>query len=360
MRTGVENSPQSSKNSANLKVDFYESGDGETIVIQFPDGGLGLIDAHSGSEDSRPDILELIAGKRLHFVCLTHPHADHGVGLIPVLEKHKEIGEFWHTSPDTSSFVFFCATQRPNYPSPLRDFINRLADEWAAFLLRLYSAVGDIPERRFHSGVQPAKIAGVEVWCLGPDEQVANDFVKTYKARAGGQARSLPDPNLLSAIFALKYGDTVILLGADALKRNWKHAITVHRKYGLPRAGLLKVPHHGAANALELAGKRDNYLDLCVKDRAALSVLFAGDSEHPDQTVFRELRARTQLLCVSNGLKGAVGDPNPLSIEIPGARVIRRSYICNPQISVEVDTGGKINVVRGTCCEVCKVNGAVR
>jgi hypothetical protein len=354
MQTGSENSPQSSKSSANLRLEFFESGDGETILIRFPDGDFGLIDAHPSWENSRPGILELIDGKRLHFVCLTHPHADHGVDLIPVLQRQKDIGEFWHTNPDTSSFIYFCATQRWNYPSPVRDLVNRLADGWADFLLDLYSSVGAIPERRFHSRVQPTEIAGVEIWCLGPDEQIANNFVKTYKDRARGHAKWLPNPNLLSAIFALRYGDTVAILGADALKQNWKDAITIHRKHGLPRAVLLKVPHHGASNALELARKRDNYLDLCGKDGTALSVLFAGDADHPDEAVFRELRARTRLICLSNGLKGAVGPANPLRLRMPGARLARPSYICNPQIIVELNAAGVVSVIRGSSCEVCK------
>src|ERR1051326_1363275 len=134
-----------SKSSEKLRIDFYDSGVGETIVITFPRGGLGLVDAHPSANSSRPSILDIVSGKKLHFVCLTHPHADHGVDLIPVLQRQTDIAEFWHTSPDTSSFIFFCATQRWNYPSPVRDFVNQFWNGWADFLLDLYSSVGVIP-----------------------------------------------------------------------------------------------------------------------------------------------------------------------------------------------------------------------
>ena len=39
-----------------LKVDFYESGQGETIILEFPDGGLGLVDAHPSRSRARPEI----------------------------------------------------------------------------------------------------------------------------------------------------------------------------------------------------------------------------------------------------------------------------------------------------------------
>jgi hypothetical protein len=161
--TAAANFPQSSKSSARLKIDFYESSDGETIIIEFPDGGLGIVDAHPSATNSRPPILDLVKGKKIHFVCLTHPHADHGIDLIPVLEKHRPIAAFWHTNPDVSSFVYHCVTERPNYPSPVRRFVNELADGWADFLLDLYSSASPIAERKLHSRVMPESIAGVRI-----------------------------------------------------------------------------------------------------------------------------------------------------------------------------------------------------
>ncbi len=344
---------QSSKSSAKLKIDFYESADGETIILEFPDGGLGVVDAHPSAQNSRPSILRLVADRKIHFVCLTHPHADHGIDLIPILQQHKPIAEFWQTNPSVSSFVFHCATERPNYPSPLRRFVNQLADEWADFLVDLYSSLGEIPVKQLHSRVQPETIAGVQIWFLGPDEQVANKFVETYKTRASRISKALPSPNLLSAILGIEYGGTLVILGADALKRNWSDAIKAHIRNRLPRAVVLKIPHHGAADALDLKKNSKNYLDVCAK-RGALSVLFAGDSKHPHPRVFQELRDRTHMICLSNGVKGAHGPANPLQIRIPGARAVRATYMCQPQITVEVSASGTMDVTRGASCSVCK------
>lgn len=206
MKSETGSSRPSLENSEKLQIDFFESADGETIIIEFPDGGLGMVDAHPSREETRPPILDLVGKRKVHFVCLTHPHADHGVDLIPILQKHRPIDEFWHTNPDVSSFVYHCATERPNYPSPVRAFVNQLANGWADFLLDLYSSVEDLPERKLHSKVQPIGIAGARVWILGPDEQVEKRFVRMYKQRASGAARALPSPNLLSAILGIEYG----------------------------------------------------------------------------------------------------------------------------------------------------------
>jgi len=344
---------RSSKNSAKLKIDFYESADGETIILEFPDGGIGVVDAHPSAQNSRPPILALVAKRKIHFVCLTHPHADHGIDLIPIFQQQKAIAEFWQTSPSVSSFIYHCATERPNYPSPVRSFVNQLADGWAEFLLDLYSSLGAIPVRQLHSRVQPETIAGVQIYFLAPEEQAANKFVQTYKTRASKRIKALPTPNLLSAILGIEYGGTLVILGADALKRTWADAMKAHARNRLPRALVLKVPHHGAANALELRSRSKNYLDLCAK-QGAVSVLFAGDSKHPHPGVFQELRSRTQLICLSNGFKGAHGPPNPLQLNIPGARAVRASYMCQPQITIEVSASGTMAVTRGVSCSVCK------
>jgi len=110
-----------------LKIDFYESGDGETILLTFPSGGMGIVDAHPSPTATRPAILDLIRGRTVHFVCLTHPHQDHGVDLIPVLEQHPDVLAFWHTVSDVDVTVFLQqeAMNYPNYPSACREAVER-------------------------------------------------------------------------------------------------------------------------------------------------------------------------------------------------------------------------------------------
>jgi ribonuclease BN (tRNA processing enzyme) len=107
--------------SARLRLDFYESGVGETIVITFPSGGLGLVDAHPSQHSDRPNIRDIVKGKNLHFVCLTHPHSDHGIDLVSVLEEHPNVAAFWHTIFEIPALIYG-AEQTVNFPSSLSDF----------------------------------------------------------------------------------------------------------------------------------------------------------------------------------------------------------------------------------------------
>jgi hypothetical protein len=340
-----------------LRIEFFESGKGETILIHFPDGGIGIVDAHPSPTSSRPDILSLIAGREVHFVCLTHPHADHAIDLIPVIEKHEALGEFWHTCSDVEPFMFFCVTQRDNYPTPVREFVNRWWEGWADYLLNLYAGVAerDLRVRKLHADVASQTIADVELIFLAPEEPAANRFVQAYRDRVAGEKKKLPSPNILSAVIAVKYKDVVVLLGADALKSSWETAVRRYRAAKLPRAKLVKMPHHGAANAIILrpTGKQANYLDLCERSPKAYAVLFAGDSSHPAPAVHTKLQSNTTLLCLANGRKGAVDSVNPLKIHIPRARAVRPSLICNPSIEVEIDASGRVTLLAGAQCPTC-------
>jgi hypothetical protein len=336
-----------------LRVDFYESGDGETIIITFPGGGLGIVDAHPSPSRSRPDILSLTKGKTIHFACLTHPHADHGVDLIPLLESHPDIRSFWHTASPLDAFIFW-TTETTNYPSPVHQFAHDLRKGWADFLTDLYGAVArrdDIQPHLLQSNLLPAVIDGVEIHCLSPDEAIRNKFERVYRSRVSGERAALPNPNSLSAILALRWGSSVALLGGDARKENWDTAHAHHHHRKLPKAIVFKVPHHGARNAMNWQAA--NYLDLCARAPNARAVLFAGDADHPDADVYRKLRAQTDLLCLANGLAGAQGEMNPLQINLPGARAARGPRVCNPVVSIELDDKGNSTLLTGNNCEAC-------
>lgn len=341
-----------------LRLDFYESGVGETIVITFPDGGVGLVDAHPSQRGTRPSIQNIIAGKNLHFVCLTHPHEDHGLDLIPVLETHPAVNSFWHSASDICRMLFESQDVK-SFPGPHREVALTMRKGWAEFLCDLFGAVVQGPVRdikQFHSGIADIDIAGVLVSCIGPSEKINERFIYTYKERLQGKDAKLPDPNLSSIILTLKYGNTVVILGGDALKENWKHAVDKYNRKGWPKAHLLKVPHHGASNAIILhphAGET-NYLEICSRDPKSYAVLFAGDSKHPDGTVYTKLREKTMLSCLSNGYRkrNRFGS-NPLGIDIPGARIVAPAEVCNDILSFELDAAGGVRCVSGHDCDHC-------
>lgn len=354
MKSVNANAPSSSRNLGTLRIDFYESGIGDTIIITFPSGGVGVVDAHPSQHTHRPDIRQLVEGRKLHFVCLTHPHADHGVDLIPVLEQHPQIDAFWSTIFEIPAFIFG-VEQTVNFPSPVQEFAAKMNQDWGEFLVDIFGAVIDrkIPRHQLRSDLHERVIDGVEVHCLGPDESVQNSFFDAYKKKLTNPEVEVPDPNSISAILALKFGQSVVLLGADALKKNWDSAVKRHRKLGLPKARVLKVPHHGARNSFNLKRDAVNYLDICTHTPKAVAVVFAGDAKHPDKDVYTRLRERTEVLCLSNGTRAPLAVNNPLRLQMPGARAKSSAPVCNPVVSIELDVDGNVSVLAGTGCDGC-------
>ncbi len=354
MMSAYANETSSSKNLAKLRLDFYESGVGDTIIVTFPSGGLGIVDAHPSRHAHRPGIRQLVTGRKVHFICLTHPHADHGVDLIPVLEEHPEVAEFWSTIFEIPAFIFG-VEQTVNFPSPVRQFAAKMNQDYGEFLVDLFGAVVErkISRRVLHSGTRESVIDGVEVHCLGPDESVQNSFFDAYMEKLSDPKVRVPDANSISAILALKFGQSFVLLGADALSKNWESAVKHHRKLNLPKARVLKIPHHGARNSFSLQQGAATYLDLCSHAPKAKAVLFAGDAKHPDRDVYARLCSRAEVFCLSNGTRPSSVEGNPLKLRIPGARAVQPSLVCNPIVSFELDKEGNVTVLAGAGCENC-------
>lgn len=335
-----------------LRLDFYESGIGDTIIITFPDGGIGIVDAFPGNANRLP-ITELVRGRRIHFVCLTHPHMDHGLDLVPVVSDFP-VESFWHTIPEMG-FFFMGVEKEDVFPGGMREYASEIRSSYANCFIDLISAVEDrqIPKHLLRSDVQPRIFAGVDVHCISPEEEVQQKFSAVYRRRLVETGVREPEPNQISAILVLKYGKTAVLLGADALKANWQSAGKRYADLGLPKARLLKVPHHGASNAIKLGpSDKNSYLELCDRINGVTAVLFAGDSKHPDQRVFDLLRKKTNLMCLSNGYVNRQVT-NPLNIDIPGAWSPGGVNICNSQIAFSLTEDGAIEILAGRQCMAC-------
>lgn len=336
-----------------LRVDFFESGKGETIIITFPSGGIGIVDAHPSALVPRPSIQSLIKDKTIHFVCLTHPHADHAVDLIEIL-KDRDDFEFWDTLSDIKLF-FYGVTERNKFPSPVDKLAEQLNKNNAAIFLELFGNVlkKKVKRHKLCDNSSPVEIDQVELFCLSPSEDILNSFFNSYLQIAKGKKKHEPDLNEISAVIGVKYGETVIILGGDALKKNWNGAYGKAHKINLPRALIFKVPHHGAANALNIKSYKNNrsYLELCRNDNGTRAILFAGDSFHPDKDVYKKLRERTVLHCTANGLKTHF--INPLNLNIIDAKCITPSKVCNPVLSFTCDDKGSIISSTGHSCDNC-------
>lgn len=287
--------------------------------------------------------------------------------FVPVLRAPQKIQEFWHTTSEINPFIYrlgesvnYPSPKTINFPSSLGVWARKMAEDWANFHIDIFGAVAerDIRQRRLHDGLEPVTIDGVDIYVLSPEERIHDRFFKYWMEKARDPHVESPDRNALSAILALRFGASVVLLGADALQENWTSAAKRYRKHGLSKAIVLKVPHHGARNAIDLRkySKVPTYFDLCRHDAEMKchAVLFAGDTRHPDRKVQEKLRTRTSLFCLSNGISSVPSLGDPLGIEMDGARPVRKAIpVCNPVVSFEISHAGAMKVLAGVGCDGC-------
>lgn len=331
-----------------ISLDFYESGVGETIVVTFPGGkDVGIIDAHPPRNTNRPSLLDLVRGKRIRFVCLTHPHADHGKDLVGLVESESPIDSFWHTLPQVDLF-FYGVKEYVNFPGPHMDVVKEMHEKWAAFLIDLFGGViqRKIGVNQLCNDRRPTEISGVKFHTLSPDQDIQNEFIRGYQDLVNGKKKIIPDANLLSAILVLEYNGTVILLGGDALKRNWDLAIKHYKQLNLDLASVLKVPHHGATNTIPNGTggvkTKGTYFCICSKNPKVVAIVFPGDSAHPHKDVRNLLRH-----CSNAHYVGASSDSvesNPLNVNILGARVACKETYGASCVKVILDGSGNITV----------------
>ena len=92
--------------STNLKVTFFDVGQGDAIFIETPQGQQILIDG--GPDNSVVEKLDKTLpfwDKSLDLVVLTHADADHITGLVPVLEDYKIDSVLW-TGVEKNTNIF--------------------------------------------------------------------------------------------------------------------------------------------------------------------------------------------------------------------------------------------------------------
>ena len=97
-----------------LGIHVFGGGRGESIVIELPTGEVGVIDSF-GTHHTGPPTLDFLRARyptltKLKFVALTHPHADHCMGMFHYFEKFG-VEEFWvfHSFVEHTCMGFFKA-----------------------------------------------------------------------------------------------------------------------------------------------------------------------------------------------------------------------------------------------------------
>jgi competence protein ComEC len=240
---GVHASPP-----AGLRVTFLDVGQGDGILLQVPEGAI-LVDGGPPEADVA-DQLERLGLHRLEALVLTHPQRDHVGGAAGVLDE-LSVG----------------AVLDPQLPAESSDEEAALA-EAARRHVRIIQARAGL---RLRLGRLRIRVA----WPHGP-------------------GRSGEDPNEHAVVLVASYGETDVLLTADA-----ESNVTLPLR--LPPVEILKVAHHGSAD--------DGLPELLRRTRPRIAVISCGEGNdygHPTPSTLAALDAVRELATYRTDEDGAV------------------------------------------------------
>jgi beta-lactamase superfamily II metal-dependent hydrolase len=256
--------PASSIDSPALEVHVLGGGTGESIILKLPDDRWGVVDCYSESlsdPDANPTIrfLREKGVTQLFFVCLTHPHDDHYLGMNKLIEEFKP-QEFWRFGCLSHEHVrkllrYHELKAKKSGDEDLSRSARELVDIFEKAyqgavsrtmrVCRANSQTNPYPKRSdppasykieclSPTGRQVERYEGA-VWnCIGPDGKISKDLTKS-------------EHNDISLVLKITYGDTSVVLGGDLEKKGWEDVV---EEAGGPNlaASAVKVSHHGSKN----------------------------------------------------------------------------------------------------------------
>ncbi len=235
-----------------LRVSVLDVGQGDSILLDLPDGSLMLVDGGgfvgSPVDPGKRVILPLLRSrrrKRVDIAVLSHPHPDHFTGLASALPE-LEVGELWDSGQGEDQGA------GPVYASML-----------AALRARR------VPIRRPDALCgAPRSFGGATVELLSP--------CPGYLPDEGANDNSM--------IVKVTYGKRAVLLVGDAEHDAEKGLL--RRGEGVLRADLLKVGHHGSRTSTS-----PEFLAAVQPSMAAISSGVRNRFGHPHPTALATLKA---------------------------------------------------------------------
>lgn len=225
-----------------LHVSFMDVGEGDAILVRTPSHKV-LIDGGPSPQALTRELGRILPfwDRRIDLVVLTHPHEDHLMGLMEVLQRY-DVGAIFGGAVDSNSSLY---------------------RQWRTL----------------------AQSKGIEFLLAREGQLIRLDREVTLEVLASGETPERAQNSAVnnsSVVLRLAYGSFSVLLAGD-LEEDGQRRLSA-RGVQL-NAAVLKVPHQGASNALN-----SEFLD---QVRPAVAVILVGQDNpygHPAAQTLAKLQ----------------------------------------------------------------------
>lgn len=246
-----------------MTATFIDVGQGDSTLVELPDGKVMLIDAGEASaSQSVLNALDEADVDDIDYLVATHPHADHIGGMEAVLDAY-EVGEVWMPdAPDTTETYegFLDAVDAEGCPVEQAVAGESIVDDEAGYTVDVLAPADDV------------------------DSEDMNDY---------------------SAIVKVTYGDTALLFTGDASAQEIVDANPGH-------VDVLKAAHHGSET-----GTNAEVMTETTPEFVVMSYAEGNSYGHPDQSALDAVSAAgaTAYSTAANGNVTATSDGEQVSVE---------------------------------------------
>jgi len=230
-----------------LKFIFFNVGQGDATLIEFPTGEFMLIDNKNGGKINVREYLKDILPKKndkpfLNYFLLTHAHIDH-VGSVNELFGEFEIGEVWYTGFE------FKKTEQEKLPDQYKQFLDEIEkrkkkySDWDIAVSSKTILEKSVGEVKFEFMAPPSR----EEWeILKKKPEVASYLKELEEAAKKSKDKNLSDLiHVGSVVGRITYMGSAVLITGDSELLSWKFWIIPNFSKYCP-ARLLHASHHGS------------------------------------------------------------------------------------------------------------------
>ena len=237
--------------SDRMRISVIDVGQGDAILVEFPDGTTMLVDAG-------PKALQFDAGERIvvpflkrrnistiDLLVVSHPHSDH-IGGVPAILESFDVKRVIDSGQPIRSQIY-------------SHYLTDVANEECEFGSTIAGTRIDAP-------------ANARLYVLSPMSHFV-DADTTHKH---------PNLNNTSVVLKMQYGNISLLLVGDAEKEVERDMVTVYGDF--LRSTMLKVGHHGSNTS-----STEDFLNAVKPEIALISVGRNNKFRHPSPAVLQRL-----------------------------------------------------------------------